>query len=171
MAIAYIGMGGNVASEVGEPEVTLAAALKRLRTLGRVVAHSRLYSTAPVGIADQPRFVNAVAALDTRLGPLALLGKLMEIEQEFGREREFEVRNGPRTLDLDIELYGDAVMESVALTIPHPRMRERAFVLRPLAEIAPEVREPRSRKTVARLLEELAEDGGLAGDAAVVIEG
>jgi 2-amino-4-hydroxy-6-hydroxymethyldihydropteridine diphosphokinase len=124
-----------------------------------------------VGIADQPRFVNAVVALETRLGPLALLEKLLEIEREFGREREFEVRNGPRTLDLDIELYGDAVMESVALTIPHPRMRERAFVLRPLAEIAPRLREPRSGKTVARLLEELAAEGGLADDAAVAMEG
>ncbi|MDR3793218.1 MAG: 2-amino-4-hydroxy-6-hydroxymethyldihydropteridine diphosphokinase [Terracidiphilus sp.] len=169
MTIAYIGMGGNLESEAGKPEATLAAALERLRKLGRVVARSRLYSTAPVGYADQPRFVNAVVGLEVKLGPRALLEKLMQIELEFGRERMEGFRNGPRTLDLDILLYGDFVLEESELVIPHPRLRERGFVLAPLAEIAPEFREPRSGRTIAQLLNEWR-GGGTGEDEPIALE-
>jgi 2-amino-4-hydroxy-6-hydroxymethyldihydropteridine diphosphokinase len=170
VAIAYIGMGGNMASAAGEPAATLVAAVARMRTLGRVTARSRLYSTEPVGFARQPRFVNAVVALDTKLGPRKLLHGLMQIEQEFGRERTAGFANGPRTLDLDILLYGDVVMEQVDLRIPHPRLTERAFVLMPLADIAPELVEPRSGRTVAELLARLCPDPGEDSDAVVPLE-
>lgn len=166
MTIAYIGMGGNMASPAGEPAATLAVAFERLGELGELRAHSRLYRTAPVGVVDQPYFVNAVAALATPLGPLALLEKLQQIEKEFGRNRAEEMRFGPRTLDLDIELYGDWRMGGASLELPHPRMKERAFVLRPLAEIAPELHVPGSGQTVAQLLAAL---GGLEADVAVAL--
>src|SRR6185295_9870308 len=101
----------------------------------RLMLRSSLYRSAPMGYADQPAFLNAVACLDTDLGAEALLGELLAIEQRHGRERSFA--NAPRTLDLDLLLYGETVQSSPALTLPHPRMHERAFVLAPLAEIAP----------------------------------
>jgi 2-amino-4-hydroxy-6-hydroxymethyldihydropteridine diphosphokinase len=107
MRTAYIGMGGNLASWAGAPEATLAAAALRLESLGRVARRSSLYSTAPVGFAAQPRFVNAVVALETELEPRKLLEGLLAIEQEFGRDRSAGIANGPRTLDLDILLFGD----------------------------------------------------------------
>ena len=136
MQTAYIGMGSNLASRAGDPEATLAAAAERLRSLGRVVARSSLYSTEPVGFADQPRFLNAVVALETDLDPRALLQGLLGIEQEFGRDRSAGVRNGPRTLDLDILVFGDESISAPGLEIPHPRMKEREFVLIPLRELA-----------------------------------
>jgi 2-amino-4-hydroxy-6-hydroxymethyldihydropteridine diphosphokinase len=136
MPTAYIGMGSNLASEAGDSEATLAAAADRLESLGRIVARSSLYSTAPVGLADQPRFLNAVVALDTGLKPRALLQGLLRIEQEFGRNRSTGIRNGPRTLDLDILVYGDEQISEPGLEIPHPRMEERDFVLIPLVELA-----------------------------------
>jgi 2-amino-4-hydroxy-6-hydroxymethyldihydropteridine diphosphokinase len=170
MTIAYIGMGGNVASQVGEPEETLTASATSMAALGRVVARSRLYRTKPVGHVNQPQFVNAVVALETTLGPRMLLHRLMQIEEQFGRERPHHFRFGPRTLDLDLVFYGDAVMEAAGLVIPHPRMTEREFVLRPLVEIAPEVREPRSGKTAARLLADLAASGGVEEEGAVALD-
>jgi 2-amino-4-hydroxy-6-hydroxymethyldihydropteridine diphosphokinase len=155
MHTAYIGLGGNVESSAGKPAFTLAAAVGRLASLGRVVRRSALYSTAPVGFDDQPRFVNAVVELETEMGPLELLGNLMRIELAFGRDRSEGIPNGPRTLDLDILLYGDVVIGELALEIPHPRLAERAFVLIPLGEIAPEVVEPRSGKRIAQLRDEL----------------
>jgi 2-amino-4-hydroxy-6-hydroxymethyldihydropteridine diphosphokinase len=152
MRTAYIGMGGNVASWAGEPEATLAAAALRLESLGRVVRRSSLYSTAPVGFAAQPRFVNAVVALETELAPQELLDGLLAIEQEFGRDRSAGFANGPRTLDLDILLFGDLELSDPGLEIPHPRLAERAFVLTPLNEIAPEIVVPGCGKTVEELL-------------------
>jgi 2-amino-4-hydroxy-6-hydroxymethyldihydropteridine diphosphokinase len=151
MRTAYIGMGGNLASWTGTPEATLAAAARRLESLGRVAGRSSLYSTAPVGYAEQPRFVNAVVALRTALAPKELLNGLMAIEQEFGRDRSVGIANGPRTLDLDILLLGDLRISSPELEIPHPRLAERAFVLVPLNEIAPQVMIPGCGKTVAQL--------------------
>jgi 2-amino-4-hydroxy-6-hydroxymethyldihydropteridine diphosphokinase len=148
-------MGGNVASIAGAPEKTLAAAADRIGTLGRVSARSSLYSTAPVGFADQPRFLNAVVCLETALTPVALLGALLLTEQEFGRNRLLSLPNGPRTLDLDILLYGDYVLGGATLEIPHARLSERAFVLVPLNEIAPETRDPRTGKSVSQLLESI----------------
>jgi 2-amino-4-hydroxy-6-hydroxymethyldihydropteridine diphosphokinase len=127
MRTAYIGMGGNLASCAGAPEATLSAAALRLESLGRVARRSSLYSTAPVGFAAQPRFVNAVLALETELEPRELLDGLLTIEKEFGRDRSAGIANGPRTLDLDILLLGDLEIRSPELLIPHPRLTQRAL--------------------------------------------
>ncbi|MGH9589049.1 MAG: 2-amino-4-hydroxy-6-hydroxymethyldihydropteridine diphosphokinase [Terracidiphilus sp.] len=155
MRTAYIGTGANLPSSAGPPEATLAAAAVRLAGVGRVVARSSLYSTEPVGYAEQPRFVNAVLAIETELSARALLDALMRVEKEFGRERANAIQNGPRTLDLDILLFGDCLVDEPGLRIPHPRLAERAFVLEPLNEIAPEAVEPRSGATVEELLRKL----------------
>lgn len=170
MRTAYIGMGANLPSTAGEPEVTLAAAAVRLRDLGRVSALSSLYSTMPVGFADQPRFLNAIARLDTDLSPFSLLGALLLIEQEFGRDRRMSLENRPRTLDLDILLYGDYVVGGPALNIPHPRIAERAFVLVPMNEIAPAACDPRTGRTVSELLESLVPGSGTHSDAVVTLQ-
>jgi 2-amino-4-hydroxy-6-hydroxymethyldihydropteridine diphosphokinase len=112
----------------------------------RLLKRSSLYRTAPVGYLDQPDFINAVAMVETALAPHTLLDGLLAIERQHGRVREF--LNAPRTLDLDVLLYGDLVLYEPGLTIPHPRMHERAFVLLPLVEIAPEAEIPgRGRAT------------------------
>ena len=108
--------------------------------LTRLLTRSSLYRSAPVGYADQPDFINAVAIIDTALAPHALLDAILEIERVNGRIREFP--NAPRTLDLDIVLYGDCVVHDPGLTIPHARMLERAFVMVPLAEVAPDMTVP-----------------------------
>ncbi len=161
MRTAYIGMGANLASWAGEPAATLAAAALRLESVGlesvgRLTACSSLYSTAPVGFAEQPRFVNAVVALETELAPRALLDRLLAIEQEFGRDRSASFVNGPRTLDLDILLFGDRQIREPGLEIPHPRLGERAFVLAPLSEIAPWAVVPGRAESVAELMDSLA---------------
>lgn len=171
MRTAYIGMGANLPSPAGPPEATLAAAAVRLQALGRMLTRSSLYSTEPVGFADQPRFLNAAAALQTRLTPVELLGALLLIEQDFGRNRIFSLPNGPRTLDLDILLYGDFVIGGSSLVIPHPRLAERAFVLRPLNEIAPQALDPGRRITVAQLLQSLLSSPGIEIDAVIKIQG
>lgn len=170
MRTAYIGMGGNLASWAGAPEATLAAAALRLESLGRVTSRSSLYSTAPVGFAEQPRFVNAVVELETALEPRELLERLLAIEQEFGRDRAAGIANGPRTLDLDILLYGDLEIREQGLVIPHPRLSERAFVLIPLNEIAPQAVVPGVAKTVGQLLTKLIEAAKAESDAVVPVE-
>lgn len=155
METAYIGMGANLPSAAGPPDATLARAAERLEELGRVVARSRLYSTAPVGFAAQPRFVNAVVALETELEPRALLGGLLKLEREFGRDRSTGIANGPRTLDLDLLLFGSLIVDEPDLKVPHPRMEERAFVAVPLAEIAPEVCDPRTGIPVRKWMQRL----------------
>ena len=152
MHTAYIGLGANLPSSAGQPEATLAAATERLASLGRISARSLLYSTAPVGLADQPRFLNAAVALETGLAPRTLLLRLLAIEMEFGRDRSHGIPNGPRTLDLDILLFGDYVLHEAGLELPHPRLAQRAFVLIPLNEIAPGVLDPRSNQPIAQLL-------------------
>lgn len=156
MPTAYIGMGANIPSAAGPPEATLAAALEQLDSVGRIRCRSSLYSTAPVGFADQPRFLNAVIGLDTSLSPASLLAGLLQIERNFGRNRSSAVLNGPRTLDLDILLYGDLVLHESNLDIPHPRLRERAFVLVPLHEIAPQLVIIPRQETVTQLLNGLS---------------
>jgi 2-amino-4-hydroxy-6-hydroxymethyldihydropteridine diphosphokinase len=155
MTVAYIGLGANLRSPAGSPDATLAAAVKRMSELGTVLACSSLYSTAPVGYADQPRFLNAAAGIETQLGPRNLLLALLEIERKFGRNRVCAVVNGPRTLDLDILLYGDLMVSESGLEIPHPRLAEREFALVPLNEIAPDARDPRSGASVKQLLVKL----------------
>jgi len=155
MHTAYIALGANLPSPAGPPPATLNAAVQALRALGNVKQQSSLYRTEPVGFADQPQFLNAVVALETDLDPRALLNKLLSIEKQFGRDRTAGIPNGPRTLDLDILLSGSLQLNEPDLELPHPRMSERAFVLVPLAEIAPDLLIPGSRKTVAELLHSL----------------
>ena len=135
---AFIGLGANH----GDPEAQVRRALLALAGLPgtRLVAASSLYRSAPVGYTVQPDFVNAVAQVETRLGAGALLRELLATEARFGRARQFP--NAPRTLDLDLLLYGDRVISEPGLIVPHPRMHERAFVLAPLAEIAPDIAIP-----------------------------
>ena len=169
MRTASIGLGANLASHTGPPEATLAAAVLRLASLGRVTACSSLYSTEPVGYAEQPRFVNAVVALETDLTTRRLLDALLAIEREFGRDRSHAVPNGPRTLDLDILLFGDLVISEPGIEIPHPRLAQRAFVLVPLNEIAPAGIDPCSGSSVTRLLERLSSQSDTAASAVVRI--
>jgi 2-amino-4-hydroxy-6-hydroxymethyldihydropteridine diphosphokinase len=128
---AYIGLGANLGDAAG----TLVAARARLAQLGELAASSSIYRTPAWGVTDQPDFVNAVVALDTTLAPAELLAALKSIEQELGRVATF--RWGPRAIDLDILTYDDVRLDTPALSLPHPRLHERAFVLVPLAEIAP----------------------------------
>lgn len=132
-AIAFIGLGSNLA----DPLAQVRQALVELESISgtRVTARSSLYRTSPVGLLEQPDFINAVASVRTKLKPQALLAALLAIENRHGRKRT--TRNAPRTLDLDLLLYGDQVLDRDGLTLPHPRLHERAFVLAPLAEIAP----------------------------------
>lgn len=138
MSTAYVGIGSNLEA----PRVQVEAALAELDRVPqtRVVKRSSLYRSAPVGYADQPDFINAVAELSTALPAEGLLSELQRIEASHGRSRSF--RDAPRTLDLDLLLYDDEVRRSPSLTLPHPRMHERAFVLAPLVEIAPGVSIP-----------------------------
>ncbi len=170
MQTAYIALGANLASWVGPPEATLAATVKRLNDLGKITAQSSLYSTAPVGLADQPRFVNAVMALETELEPRALLDKLLAIEKEFGRDRSTGIPNGPRTLDLDILLVGDLQINEPELELPHPRLTERAFVLVPLHEIAPKLQIAGRDQTVSESLQTLQKSRNGETNAVVQIE-
>jgi 2-amino-4-hydroxy-6-hydroxymethyldihydropteridine diphosphokinase len=170
MPIAYIGLGANLPSPAGSPEATLAAVALRLQSLGRVIARSSLYSTEPVGFADQPRFFNAAVALETNLTSRALLLHLLSIEREFGRDRSSSFPNGPRTLDLDILLFGDQIVSEPDLEIPHPRFAERAFVLIPLAEIAPHAIDPASGRTAEQLLRALRAPNTNQPDAVVPLQ-
>ncbi len=151
MALAYIGMGANLDDR--------AAALRRatavLDTHDRleVKAASPVYETAPIGVTEQPMFLNAVLAVETDLDARALLECLLAVERRFGRIRE--QRWGPRLLDLDILLYGNAVIRRRGLQIPHPRLHERAFVLVPLCELAPRGRHPVFDKTFSELAESI----------------
>jgi 2-amino-4-hydroxy-6-hydroxymethyldihydropteridine diphosphokinase len=131
---AFIGLGSNLA----DPQEQVAHALDALDALPqtRLLKKSSLYRSAPVGYLDQPDFINAAALVETELTPRALLDALLALELECGRTREF--RNAPRTLDLDLLLYDDLVHHEHGLTVPHPQMHLRAFVLQPLLEIAPE---------------------------------
>lgn len=134
MARAYLGLGGNI----GDVRATIAAAIDRLAACGaRIVARSADYGTPPWGKLDQPPYVNACVALETDLAPEHLLAMVLSIEQEFGRRRL--EKWGPRTLDIDILTYDDRAIDLPGLAVPHPYMLERAFVVVPLAEIAPDL--------------------------------
>lgn len=170
MHAAYIALGANLPSPAGPPASTLAAAVRRLHTLGNIKAQSSLYRTEPVGYADQPLFLNAVVALETALNARQLLNKLLAIEKEFGRDRSAGIPNGPRTLDLDILLWNGIKVSEPGLELPHPRMAERAFVLVPLSEIAPHLLIPGSPNSIADLLKKLQTTRKGDVDAVVPIE-
>lgn len=137
--VAYIGLGSNQ----DDPVQQVCSAIDELKHLPstRLLAHSPLYKSAPLGPSNQPDYVNAVVALETGLAPAELLGGLQALENDHGRVRG-PVRWGPRTLDLDLLLYGDAVIDTPNLQVPHPGLPARAFVLYPLADIAPELDVP-----------------------------
>src|SRR5437867_7064520 len=140
MVRAYLGLGSNL----GDREGTLRAAVGRLRNLPEttVLKVSTLRNTEPVGYVDQPRFLNGAVELETGLSARALLDALLALERAFGRDRGGSARQGPRTLDLDLLLYGDESIAEPGLQVPHPRLHERAFVLEPLAELDPELEVP-----------------------------
>jgi 2-amino-4-hydroxy-6-hydroxymethyldihydropteridine diphosphokinase len=155
MATAYIALGSNLGDRMG----TLRAAVQRLETLGCITGVSSLYETEPVGYLEQPAFLNAVVALETALAPVDLLRALLGIERDLGRTRSFP--DAPRTLDLDLLLVDDVTLETTELTLPHPRLHERTFVLVPLAELTPELVHPVSGQTMRQLLSAMPDGGGV----------
>ena len=147
----YLGLGSNLGDRKGniEKAIELLGKTPNIKTC----SISKFYETAPVGLKDQPDFVNAAAKIDTTLKPLKLLAVCQSIERRLKRVRT--IRWGPRTIDIDILLYGDLIIKSDKLTIPHPEMHKREFVLKPLNDIAPGVIHPLNGKTVAKLYEQL----------------
>jgi 2-amino-4-hydroxy-6-hydroxymethyldihydropteridine diphosphokinase len=154
---AYLGLGTNL----GDRRANLDAAIERLRAAPdiAVTALSPVYETAPVGVTDQPNFYNMAVEIETALPPDKLLAAVLGIEREMGRVRT--VRWGPRLIDIDILLYGEATIDAEGLTVPHPRMAERAFVLAPLADIAPALMIPGSERTVQELVNSLGNLGNV----------
>ena len=142
-------------SNLGDRDAHLQFAVRRLESLLQSLTVSRFRETAPVGVGAQPSYLNGAAVGTTVLDPLALLEALRAIEEERGRERPF--RWAPRTLDLDLILYADATIDTARLTVPHPRFRDRAFVLEPLAEIAPDLVDPVTGRSVGELWAALRE--------------
>jgi 2-amino-4-hydroxy-6-hydroxymethyldihydropteridine diphosphokinase len=148
--LVYLSLGANVGDRAGH----IREAIARLESAGRVIAVSSLYETEPVELTDQPWFLNCTVSMETAKTPAHLMTTLLTIEQEMGRRRA--QKKGPRTIDIDILLFisdgSDTIVDSPELTIPHPAMHERRFVLEPLAEIAPEARHPALNKTIRELL-------------------
>jgi 2-amino-4-hydroxy-6-hydroxymethyldihydropteridine diphosphokinase len=154
LTTAFVALGANL----DDPRAQILQALQELDGIPecRVMSRSSLYRTAPVGFSDQPDFINAVARLDTTLDARPLLDALLELEDRHGRRRS--IPNAPRTLDLDLLLYADRVLHEKGLTLPHPRLHQRAFVLAPLAEIAPDAIVP-GQGRVADLLDQVDRSG------------
>jgi 2-amino-4-hydroxy-6-hydroxymethyldihydropteridine diphosphokinase len=146
---AYVGLGSNL----GDREATLEAAVRALAEESSidVIAVSTFRDTEPVDVVDQPRFLNGAVVLETELRARDLLGVLLEVERRFGRVRESVRLRGPRTLDLDLLVYGDSRLDEPGLRVPHPRMHERRFVLEPLAELEPDLELP-GHGTVSEIL-------------------
>lgn len=151
MSRAYVGLGANL----GDRETTIRRAVERLGAEPgiEVVAVSTLRETDPVGYANQPPFLNGAVAVETELEPRALLDRLLAVERELGRVRDEGLRYGPRTIDLDLLLYGDRILDEPGLAVPHPRLAERRFALEPLHELDPLLALPSGRR-VADLLAE-----------------
>ncbi len=151
-----IGLGANLSGKFGSPEQMLLKAMEAVEANGdiRIVRRSSIWISSPVPASDQPWYRNAVAQVDTDLGPEELLDALQAIESDFGRVRS--VCNAPRVIDLDLLAYNEDIIHSEFLDLPHPRMHERAFVLLPLSEIAPEWRHPKSGRALRELIAELS---------------
>ena len=147
--LVYLSLGSNL----GDPAANLNAAIAGLRALGDVAAVSSFYETEPIELTAQPWFLNCAVKLDTEKMPKQLMSGILDLEQEMGRRRQ--QKKGPRIIDLDILLFGNSIIETKGLTIPHPAMHQRRFVLEPLAEIAPEVRHPVFKRTVRELRDAL----------------
>jgi 2-amino-4-hydroxy-6-hydroxymethyldihydropteridine diphosphokinase len=147
--LVYLSLGSNL----GEREHHLRDAIARLETEGRMVSVSSFYETEPVEFTDQAWFLNCAVALETTASPQQLIIAILNIERDMGRQRI--QKKGPRIIDIDILLFGDQIVDFPALTIPHPAMHHRRFVLEPLAEIAPEARHPGLKKTIRELLQAL----------------
>ena len=155
MSKVYLALGSNL----GDREVNLDKIVSSLQEKTELETLSSIYETEPVGFRNQPRFLNAICLVQTTLEPFLLLAWVKEIERKIGPRASF--RNGPRAADIDILLYDDLVLETPTLTIPHPRMAERAFVLVPLAEIAPGLVHPVLNQSVSALLDELKKPWGV----------
>jgi 2-amino-4-hydroxy-6-hydroxymethyldihydropteridine diphosphokinase len=143
----YLSLGSNM----GNREAQLDTAIEHVRALGTVTAVSSLYETEPMEIASQPWFLNCAVALETELMPKQLLARTLQIERQLGRRRSAASKKGPRPIDIDVLLFGNAVVDTAQLVIPHPAMHERRFVLEPLAEIAPDVRHPVFKATIRQM--------------------
>lgn len=146
---AYLGLGSNLGNRIKN----LGIAIEEISQIAEVSKKSSIYETQPVGLKDQPDFLNMAIEIKTDKSPKELLIKLLEIEHKMGRVREIE--NGPRKIDIDILLYGDQVINEKNIQIPHPKMHEREFVLEPLEEIAPTIKHPIMKMTIKQLLNEL----------------
>ena len=148
----YLGLGGNIGDRASAIELALA----RLDESGaaRILRRSSLYETEPMELRDQSWFLNLVVEAETNLAPVELLARILSVEREIGRVRG-GIRNGPRKIDIDILFYGDQVISSDQLEVPHPRMAERRFVLEPLAELVPDLRHPATNRTARQMLETL----------------
>jgi 2-amino-4-hydroxy-6-hydroxymethyldihydropteridine diphosphokinase len=149
----YLSLGSNL----GDRRANLESALARLGELGSITAISSIYETEPVYVAAQPYFLNCAVALETELMPRQFLHRILAVEQALGRKRR--IAKGPRNIDIDIVLFGNSVVDTAELVIPHPAMHERRFVLEPLAEIAGEVRHPVFKRTIRELRDVLPAGG------------
>ncbi len=147
--MAYLSLGSNL----GDRAANLQAAIERLGALGEVVAFSSFYETEPVVVTEQPWFLNCAVKLDTEKMPRQLLAGILALEWQMGRRRNQP--KGPRTIDIDIVLFGNSVLTTAELVIPHPAMQERRFVLEPLSEIAPDLRHPTLHRTIRELRDAL----------------
>jgi 2-amino-4-hydroxy-6-hydroxymethyldihydropteridine diphosphokinase len=147
--LAYLSLGSNMGDRAGN----LRATVDRLRDFGEVVAVSSLYETEPVEFTAQPWFLNCAVELDTERTPHELMAGILEIEQQMGRQRT--QKKGPRSIDIDILLFGNLTVDTTGLTVPHPALHQRRFVLEPLAEIASGVRHPQLKQTIRELRDAL----------------